>query len=79
MCFEAGVLVLLKGAAVGYCFRVLLLEWCARFGAGVRVTLLVQGAAAGCGCRVQYCQKAVCILGTWELLQGIAVRVRCAL
>ena len=34
----------------------------------------VQGAGAG-----YYCQRAVCILGIWVLLQGTAVRGRCAL
>jgi len=35
------------------------------------------GAAAWCKC-AGYCQRAVCILGTWLLLQGAAVRARCA-
>ena len=43
-----------------------------RFGADLLV--LLQGTGAG-----YYCQRAVCILGTWVLLQGAAVRVRCAL
>ena len=42
------------------------------------------GAAAGCRCKLPagagyYCQRAVCILGTWVLLQSIGVRMRCAL
>ena len=53
-------------------FRVLLSECCVRFGADLLV--LLQGTGAG-----YYCQRAVCILGTWVLLQGAAVRVRCAL
>ena len=53
------------------------LSWiCVRFGAGLLV--LLQGAVAGCGCRVLL-SKAVCILGTSVRLQGTAVRVRCAL
>ena len=35
------------------------------------------GAAAWCKF-AGYCQRAVCILGTWLLLQVAAVRARCA-
>ena len=36
---------------------------------GLQVVLLVRAG--------YYCQRAVCILGTWVLLQGTAVRVQC--
>jgi len=47
----AGLLVPLQAAAAGCCFRVLLLEWCVRFGAGV----LLPGAAV----------RMVCALWSW--------------
>ena len=61
------------------CLKVLLLEWCVRFGVGMLV-LPLQGAAVG----------VVCALWSWPAgaaarcrcrapVQGTAVRVRCAL
>ena len=66
----AGLPVPLQAAAAGCCFRVLLLEWCVRCGAGLpvllqddavagwRCWLLLQNASSGC-----CCQSAVCALG----------------
>ena len=70
----AGLLAPLQGAAASCCcLSAVWVEWPA-------------GAAAKCRCRVRvpvpgtnYCQGAVCILGTWVLLQGTAVTVRWAL
>ena len=74
MRFEAGMLVPMQGAAAGCCFRVLLSKRCVCFGFGAGLLVPLQGAGAG-----YYCQRAVCILGTWVLLHGIAVRTQCAL
>ena len=74
------MLVPLQGAAAECYFRVLLLEWCVRFGGGLRrCRVPLQGAAPG-RCRV------ICVLWSWRAgcccrvrLQGAAVRVVCAL
>jgi len=50
------------GAAAGCCLRVLLSEWCVRFGAGMLVTL--QGAA-GCCCQRGAAVGMVCSLWSW--------------
>ena len=83
------------GAAAGCCFRVLLFRMvcvcvcvgvcgcvcvcvsvCVRFGAGLLVPLqavcALEGACCAAGYYCYYCQRAM-------LLQGTAVRVRCAL
>ena len=55
--FGAGVLVLLQSAAAKCCFRVLLLEWCVRFGASKDCLHL----------RNFCCQSAVCAMGClWQ-------------
>ena len=76
-------------AAAGCCFKVLLLECCVRFGAGLLVPL--QGAAAGCCCRVLLLEWCVrfgagllvcrCCQSRARALElaGAAVRVACAL
>ena len=45
---------------------------------GAAVLLEWRARCVELACRC-YCLRAVCILGTWVLLQGTAVRVRCAL
>ena len=82
---EAGVLVLLQGAAAGCCFSVTS-KWRARFRAGLLV--LVEG---GC-CLECWCESGVCALGQAQgtskgclhvrnlgAATGTAVRMRCAL
>ena len=76
--FGAGMLVPLQGAAEGCCLRVLLLEWCVRFGA-VRCRVLLEGSVLGCRC-----QSDVCVVerACWFRAGGAAaaaVRVLCAL
>ena len=82
--FGVGMLVPLQGAVAGCCCQSVrfgasvLLQgaavWSSVYPVELACTVPLQGAGGG-----YYCQRAVCILGTWVLLQGVAVRVRCVL
>ena len=65
-----------QGATTGCCFKVLLLEWCVRFRAGMLVPL--QGAPSGCCFRVlllEWCVRFGTLLVTAGCCLGAAVRV----
>ena len=68
-----------QGAAAGCCLKVLLSEWCVRFGAGLLVPLQpLQGAAAECCFRVLLPERYVRFGGgLLVLLQGSAAGCCC--